>query len=215
MTNYKLQSKGSHYLINFITVVIFLFTVNSQISAQVYINEFLASNSSINVDPDFNEYSDWFELYNSNSSSFDLGGFFLTDDLSNPSKYQIPTGISIPAGGFIIFWADDNDTLTHTNFSLSSSGEQLGLFSPDTIVVDTLNFGVQNTDLSFGTVIENQSLWYFFDEPTPEESNSTSGHLGFAEDVEFSIEAGFYSGSQTVELSSPSSKNLYLIFPSP
>jgi len=27
--------------------------------SQVYINEFLASNSSVNTDPDFNEYSDW------------------------------------------------------------------------------------------------------------------------------------------------------------
>jgi len=184
--------------------IVLLPNINPLVS-QVYINEFLASNSSVNFDPDYNEYSDWFELYNSGSNNVDLSGFYLTDDLSNPAKYQIPIGINIPAGEFLIFWADDNDTLTHTNFNLSSSGEQLGLFDTDTIVVDTLNFGPQNTDLSFGTVVENISIWNYFDEPTPGNSNTTTGYQGFADDIEFSIEAGFYTGGQTLELSTPSS----------
>ncbi len=52
----------------------------------LYINEFLASNSTTNVD-ESGEYDDWLELYNVGSDSIDLGGFFLTDTVDNLMKF--------------------------------------------------------------------------------------------------------------------------------
>ena len=67
--------------------IIFLFLSNA--SAQdIYINEFLASNSSINQDPDFNEYSDWLELFNAGEQDATLDGFYLTDDLDDSTKWR-------------------------------------------------------------------------------------------------------------------------------
>jgi hypothetical protein len=50
-------------------------------NAQLYINEFMASNSSVITDPDFDESADWIELYNASPFSVDLGGYFLTDNI--------------------------------------------------------------------------------------------------------------------------------------
>lgn len=76
----------------------------------VCINEFLASNVSIDADiVDFDDYSDWIELYNGEDFELDLGGYYITDDLENPLKWEIPSETIIQAKGFIRFWADGYD----------------------------------------------------------------------------------------------------------
>ncbi len=54
------------------------------VSAQVVINEVLASNRSNRLDED-GDSSDWLELYNAGSSVVDLTGYSLTDERSDPS----------------------------------------------------------------------------------------------------------------------------------
>ena len=79
----------------------------AQSTYDIYINEFLASNVSIDADMvDFDDYSDWIELYNDESVDVDISGYFLTDDPDNPLRWEIPTGTIIEAKGFIRFWAD-------------------------------------------------------------------------------------------------------------
>jgi hypothetical protein len=98
------------------------------------INEFLASNGSFLEDPDeADEYPDWIELFNpSCNGAIDLGGMYLTDDLAEPTKWQIPEGVTIEAGAYLLFWADDDDEQgdMHTNFELDKGGEEIGLFDP-------------------------------------------------------------------------------------
>ncbi|MBU1706555.1 lamin tail domain-containing protein, partial [bacterium] len=109
----------------------------------LYINEFLASNDVTNSDPDFSVNSDWIEIYNGESRETDLSGMYLTDELSNPTQWRIPDGTTIQAYGYLLFWADDEDTTMtahHTNFKLKGSGEQIGLFSEDcfnNVAIDT------------------------------------------------------------------------------
>jgi len=38
------------------------------------------------------ELPDWLEIYNPNTTSIDLGGYFLTDDPNNLNLWQIPAG---------------------------------------------------------------------------------------------------------------------------
>ena len=59
------------------------------------INEFMADNEETIEDPDEpGEFPDWIELYNGSDSTIILSGMFLTDDLSEPTKWQIPTAVS-------------------------------------------------------------------------------------------------------------------------
>ncbi len=141
---------------------------------QLYINEFMASNDTTILDPDFNDDGDWIEIYNSGDEDVDISGYYLTDDLGEPTKWQVPNGVTVPAHGFLLIWADDNDTLItapHTNFKLSGGGEQVGLFAPDTTVVDTITYGEQQTDVSYGRYPDGSDNWEFMTHPTPGQPN--------------------------------------------
>ncbi len=67
--------------------------------AQVVINEVMAQNSNTLAEPDFGESADWVELYNSGAEDVDLSGWYITDKLSSPTKYALPQGTLIAAGG--------------------------------------------------------------------------------------------------------------------
>lgn len=143
-------------------------------SPKIYINEFLAGNFSCCTD-DHDEYDDWIELYNAEDHDVYLTGMYLTDDLSDPAKFLIGDTV-IPAGGFLVFWADDQTAQgsTHTNFELELSGEEIGLFDSDVHgnqPIDTLNYSEQETDISYGRLPDGSDNWTSFDTPTPSAAN--------------------------------------------
>ncbi len=169
--------------------------------SQVLINEFLASNSTNIEDPDFEDYSDWLELYNSGKDSVDLGGFFLTDNIDDTEKWQIPDGTIIPAGGFLLIWTDGNDVDLHTPFRLSADGEVIALISSQKVLLDSVSFGIQKTDVSFGRTSDGGSSWGYFEQPTPDSSNTTQSFSGITYNrPRFSQWGGMYSSSLSVEL---------------
>ncbi|NQV31551.1 MAG: lamin tail domain-containing protein, partial [Phycisphaeraceae bacterium] len=77
--------------------------VQSQALSQVLINEFMASNSTI-ADA-AGQYDDWIELHNPTDHPVDVGGMSLTDDLSQPDRWQFPLNRSdittIAAHGYL------------------------------------------------------------------------------------------------------------------
>src|SRR6185369_11487573 len=54
----------------------------------VTINEWMASATGPGG---LGSFEDWFELFNPNNDAVDLGGYYLTDDLLQPTKWTIPT----------------------------------------------------------------------------------------------------------------------------
>ena len=209
--------------------LLILISVNKGFSQRLFINEFQASNVTTYPDNhDFDDYSDWIEIYNDEDDRIILSGFYLTDDLDNPTKYKIPGGTIIEAKSHILIWADGMDSRhgvtldypwstniipmsfttkwCHTNFKLSKAGEQIGIFTRNGAVVDTLTFGVQIPDVSYGRRTDGSSEWCYFGEPTPGTSNTTAGTLNteFASKPEFSLASGFYDGIQAVTISSNS-----------
>ncbi|MGZ8920926.1 MAG: lamin tail domain-containing protein, partial [Limisphaerales bacterium] len=124
----------------------------------VVINEWMAANSSTIMDPADGDFDDWIELYNAGTQMVDLSGYTLTDVLTNATKYTIPNGKTIPAGGYLIIWADEEPPQNafgpdiHATFKLSASGEQIGLYGPDGALVDSVVFGAQVSNVSEGRV---------------------------------------------------------------
>ena len=93
------------------------------------------------------------------------------------TKWEIPIGVSIPAGNYLLFWADgeEEQSDTHTNFKISKSGEEIGLFDTDengNAAIDTVTFGEQTTDISYGRICDGEEPWVFFENSTPGYSNS-------------------------------------------
>ena len=208
--------------------LIFLFVnLHAQTKPRIFINEFLASNLTDYPDMvDFGDFSDWIELYNDENTELNIGGYYLSDDFSQPKKWQFPSNTIIPAKGFYLVWADDfNDVpgknytrdwwpdniryttqWCHTNFKLNKGGDGIGLYDQAGNKIDSISFSSQITDVSYGRQPDGSSNWFYFGEPTPLNSNSTSGitTTETSGDADFSIEGGFYQGSVQISLSSSS-----------
>ncbi|MCW3084428.1 MAG: hypothetical protein JWP12_1794 [Bacteroidetes bacterium] len=127
-------------------------SVHNPTAGEVVINEFMASNDDYMVN-DYGDYEDWIELYNTTSNPVSLSGLYLTDNYSNPAKFPFPSNTTIPAGGYLIVWADQ-DTSTaayvHANFKLSASGEEIMFSNAAGIPLDSVSFGAQTTNISVG-----------------------------------------------------------------
>lgn len=116
---------------------------------QLVINEFMAVNTETQLDPN-GDYEDWIELYNNTNQALSLKGLYLSDNATNPLKWQFNDNATIPANGYVIVWAD-NDTLQsgfHTNFKLAASGETLILSYADGTVLDSISYLDQVADFS-------------------------------------------------------------------
>ncbi len=178
-------------------------------SSDIRINEFLAVNStSTGFRDEDGEGSDWVELYNSGSTAVNLNGWYLTDNVLNLTQWRFPN-VTILPNSYLIVWASGKNRTNpiaplHANFSLSSSGEYLGLILPDG-VTRASEFAPsypnpQTTLVSYGSDRFEPNLRGYFQTPTPGAPNSSRG-AGFAPEVEFSQPSGTYSSTFPLTLS--------------
>jgi hypothetical protein len=146
----------------------------------VFINEWMADNTSTLADPADGDYEDWFELYNPGANTVDLGGYFLTDNLTNKFQFQIPNNghYLIPANGYLLVWADNesgqnstNRADLHVNFALGKGGEVIGLFAADGTTIDAVTFGAQTSDITEGRYPNGGANIYSMPIPTPRAPN--------------------------------------------
>ncbi len=158
-----------------------------QLTFTLYINEFMADNSVTLVAPGeyvdpADAYVDWIEIYNPGTEDIDLGGMYITDDLTSTMEWQIPTtqpdSTTVPAGGYLVLFADkDSDRgVLHVEIKLGSGGEDVGLFADDgnsnILLVDGYTFGAQTVDVSEGRETDGDENWTTFITATPGASNS-------------------------------------------
>lgn len=174
----------------------------------IVINEFMASNSTTLRDAQ-RQYDDWVELYNRSDTPVDVGGAYLTDDLSRPTRWRIPDNdtrlTTIAPHGYLLIWADGDvaDAGLHADFGLSASGEEIALYHTDGFtLIDSVSYNAQVTDVSFGRMPDGEADWQFMARPTPEAANADA-YLGFVDDVQVSHDHGFYDQPFTVTLTVP------------
>ncbi|MBN1123907.1 MAG: lamin tail domain-containing protein [Sedimentisphaerales bacterium] len=121
----------------------------------VIINEILAHSHD--------EAADWIELHNTSDLSINIGGWFLSDsnrDDPNRTKYEIPAGTAIQAGGYRVFnqnthFGNANASGCHIPFALSENGETVYLRSRKdngrfTGYFEKQSFDASATGISFG-----------------------------------------------------------------
>lgn len=171
----------------------------------VVISEFLASNRAGLRDED-GDSSDWLELHNEGETTVGLAGWSLSDEPGRPGKWIFPD-VSLEPGGYLVVFASGKDRREpggqlHTNFSLSSEGEFLGLFNaeaPRSAVDSYESFPPQRSDHSYGKGPGGE-LGYFF-EPSPDRVNSAAQlRVSFVENPVLSHERGLYSESFQLEI---------------
>ena len=174
------------------------------------LNEFLALNDSSLLDEDGDD-SDWLEIFNPNPFAFDIGGYYLTDDPEDLTRWQFPPSTLIDGSGFLIVFASDKDRAGpewHTNFRLDSDGGYLALVAPDgTSVVGQFpgsfpvepSYPDQRQNISYG--LGSDSSEGYFETPTPGATNGMALD-GFVADTAFSIDRDFFDAPFQVEITS-------------
>lgn len=151
----------------------------------LYINEFMASNKTTITD-EFEAYADWVEIYNPNNIPVDLASFYISDDKTNPYKYQFERGdpaTIIPANGFKLIWCDNRTErgVLHTNFNLDASGEDIVLTAPDNSLIDEISFSEQTEDISYGRDKDGEEIWKYFENPVGPTPGATNNNASIKE----------------------------------
>ncbi len=189
---------------------VYTYTVQAQTAVMpVVINELMSSNASTVVD-NAGEYEDWIELFNGSAVDIDLSGGFLTDDGADLFKWTIPAGSIVPAGGYLTFWADEDQGQGdgHTNFKLSAGGEELWLVNADSAVVDHVVFGAIATDMGYARV-PNGSGPFVEQTPTFAATNDLFSTVhGTAAGVAFEAFPNPTAGALTVRCAAPTDLEL-------
>jgi len=189
-----------------LNLCLFCLVVNIQLSeAQLYINEVMPANDNTLSDAT-GEYDDWFEVYNASNTSINLAGFYFTDDLSNTTKWIVPSTsaskTTVSANGYKIFWADEDESQgeDHTNFKLNDSGDAIYIFKPDSTIEDGFAFPDLAIDQSYGRNTDGDALLLSFSQSTPGTANL--GGIPLVAKPSISPGSGVYSGNQMITISS-------------
>lgn len=143
------------------------------------ISEVLASTDNPEVDV--------VELYNPNNSDVDVSYWFLSDNRSNPYKWQIPAGTVISANSYFTFYeayySGDtkmyNDDHFGQSFAYSAKGDEAYVFSATqsgelTGYEHGFNFNASHNNISFGRHITSTNDEHFvaMEQFTPDTQNS-------------------------------------------
>lgn len=173
--------------------MIFLLLVTSglaglaQGTAGLRINEILVNNVS-NYEDDYGERSPWIEIINSTYSNVNIGGCYLTDDLSNPKKYWIPSGTAetaMPPQGYIVFFADNKPSrgIFHVNFDLRNS-KVVALFDVNgKTLIDKIEInGEQKQDTAYARISPKGNEWKLTTHTTPGSDNDYSRKMTSGEE---------------------------------
>lgn len=145
-------------------------------SAKIIVNEVSADNAiyqSTRL-----KRSDWIELYNATDETLDLAGLYISDDIRDPYKFQIPaTGddnsmwvrpTTIAPHGHYVLWADDHEL----PFKLKNADNScVVLTAQDGNWSSVLYYHAMNGRQSVGRWPDGGEDVYCFDRPSIESAN--------------------------------------------
>ena len=176
--------------------------------SQVVINEFSCSNYTLGIGGN-NE--DFVEFYNPTAADVDLGGYFLSDNLNNLDKFEIPAGTSVPAGGhLIVICSGEGELVTNlymggflnTNFKINQcQGESLVFADPGLNVLESYTFeadiSTTQADHSWARSADGAADWEVCVDPSPGAANGADPfdmYTGYVPTPTFDVESGFHAG---------------------
>ena len=139
----------------------------------LFINEVLAKNvAAQNIGGTF---PDWIELRNTGAAALDLTGKSITDTADVKNKFVFTAGTVIPAGGYLVLYADGGTGPgIHLGFELESEGDQVFLYdtaASGQALIDSVGFGPQAADFSIGRTGAGLDVWTLCP-PSPGAANS-------------------------------------------
>ena len=176
------------------------------------INEIMPANIDMFMDPSYN-YGSWIELFNGTDQDINLAGYYLSDDLTNPTLCPLGnTSRIVKAGGFLTLWFGHKDDycLQQLEYSLDSDGGDIILFDNNGRAISAVEYPASPARISWARTSDGGSEWGYTGNPTPGKTNSDSQ---FASDQipapEVSVESKLFTGSFTFTVNIPDGATLY------
>ena len=199
---------------SFRTFVFCLIFANAAFGQDIIINEIMAGGGSpmppgFEPAAEWDDATDWVELYNQGAGPVNLAGWSLTDDYALKTKWVFPSTLIVP-GQYLVVLCTGGDVTSpvlpaihmETNFKLSNRGEYLGLFDNGLIVQSEMNpeFPNQAFGYSYGWL---PSQYWIMETPTPGAVNSGNTLDGVIKEPQFNFMRGYYTAPLSVSLGLP------------
>lgn len=141
-------------------------------NSPVALTEIMTTNTSTYPDEN-SQYSDYIELHNVGGETVNLAGWYLTDDVENLRKWKFPE-VQLGAGEYLVVHASrldrkDDPAHLHTNFALSSEGEDVLLVNPDGRIADRVKVDLLKANKAWS--LASSGSWTDGVNPTPGQAN--------------------------------------------
>ena len=138
----------------------------------VILTELMSTNSATIADEN-GQYYDYIELYNRSGEAVNLSGWYLSDDSARARKWRFPD-VTLAPGEYLLVFASgldrkDDPAHLHTNFSLSSEGEEVVLSDANGREMDSVQFDLLQRDVAWSRA--DDGSWSSARQPSPGRAN--------------------------------------------
>jgi gliding motility-associated-like protein len=195
-----------------------LVLMSSSALCQVVVNEFCVANYT-----DWDQggdFEDWVELFNPSATAVNIGGYWLSNDVADPMKWQIPTGTSINPNSYLIILlsgAGDYDPnqfgYLNTSFRVTqTNGEDVVFSNASGTVLESYDMGSIGSfqaNHSYGRVTDGASSFGTFTNPTQNAANAGAYYNGYIDTPIISEIAGYKTSPINVTLSASANTTIY------
>lgn len=157
-------------------------TENIATAENIVINEIMAANVDVYMDPSFN-YGSWVELYNPTANSVILGGLYISDNPANLKKHRLIDSYgALPAHGYALLNFDHHENWTYPSFrqiddDLDCDGGTIIISDGETILAQQ-DYPQAISRTSYARTTDGGDTWGVTGTPSPGSSNEAKG--GFA-----------------------------------
>lgn len=162
----------------------------------------MSSNKSFVSDCD-NDFSDWIELFNPTEEYQNIGNLYISDDIYELQKYQLPD-IQINPQSFLCIFASGknkvNNNEIHTNFKLSSNGESIIISNNSGLIISSIDFPSLGDNISYGRRSDTSEFYVCFTEPSFNLSNNGSAIQETGHSISFSTTNRIQSSPFNLEI---------------
>ena len=167
---------------------------------QITITEIMTDNSCVASAPDA-QPCDWLELTNTGAATANLSGAYLSNDPTDPLKWQIPELSIAPGEAAILYCAGNRATPDQAPFGLSKTGCSVLLTSNLGNTLSQVDCPTLMTDHTWALTADGS--YQITDRPTPGFENSEAGYAAWmasigAEQVQVVISEIMVSNRSTV-----------------
>lgn len=139
---------------------------------RIVVNELQATASA--VLNEFGEAADWFEIHNPGPAiTLKAGEWFVSDNTdSELREFELPE-ITVPEGGFIVIWCDEEKggREIHASFKLSTDDGSIAIIHAEPkglkIIDEAPIDASPGPEVSYGRAVDGAAAWGRLSPPTP------------------------------------------------